>query len=388
MIHAFAAGNGDFPWVDCFLHNYCNAMEHLWLFADDCPTSKQTKKDFLYPDVGKMTGKLEMPVSVIPRIPKNLSCDICGTRRFPKHQNKLWPVAYCWSRNDGCYPRKILRVHVPYGEWPQDSLKLTRRSVGIVCKKECVIKCESFMFPGMDLGTDEGKAESVIRKLADIGAPGLARFLHDHLVLQEEKSGAVSNRLANLRVPIPPYVIYDQYDLMDHRFLPESCQNLSAESIDKQIRMRTVGGAKDLDGAGATSELVRQGKGPGPEKNLFTKEMREWRSQVASKKPGTPLFETDDFEPVGILELIMGGNDMRSPSFLIGLNKSPLKGQGYACKEVKPFLSFRNGTNFANQTSLSSLQNDLRQHLSRALPKYEFYSVIVNLENLTSRSER
>ena len=66
------------------------------------------------------------------------------------------------------------------------------------------------------------------------------------------------------------------------------------------------------------------------------------KSSVAS------LFETDDnFDPVGVLELIMGSNEMRSPSFLIGINKSPERGQGSACKEVKPLIWFRHGPKFA-----------------------------------------
>lgn len=331
-------------------------MEHMWLFADEYSKSRQANKDFLYPDVGKITGQLEMPVTVIPRIPKNLSCDICGSKRFPKHQNKLWPVVYSWSRNDGCFPRKIVRVHVPRDEWPQHNVKLTRRSVGIVCKKECVIKCEGLMFPGMN----RGREVEYVKMLDGLEVHNLARFIHHHFLQQEQKSGAVSNRLGDLQVTVPPYVMYENFDFVDRRFLPEKFQSaFSAESIEQQMWRHTLGGASvndkgeveiDQDGASATEELARGmlGKGPGPKKSLPTRVCRNWRSEVVGKKPGAPLFETDDnFDPVGVLELIMGSNEMRSPSFLIGINKSPERGQGSACKEVKPLIWFRHGPKFA-----------------------------------------
>ena len=239
--------------------------------------------------------------------------------------------------------------------------------MGVVCKTECVIKCESIMLPGMD---QVGKVEYIRTLAVDYKLYNLAL-----LILGPAHIGAASNELKNL---LRKSHIYTDFDLVDARFLPERIQSaFSAESIEHQ--MNSVSDAQGIDGAGATNDL---GEGPGPQKNLSTEEMRKWRSEVASKKPGAPLFEAENFEPVGILELIMGGDDMRSPSFLVGINKCPEKGQGYACKEVKPFVSYKCDTNLANQFYNSSLQSDLRQHLSRALPKYEFYSIILNLENL------
>ena len=320
LAHAFTGGSGEFPWVDCFLYNLCNAVEHMWLLGDDY--SSRPKKGLLYPEKGKITGKLEMPLSVIPRLPKNASCDICGTKKFPKHQTKLWPLVYAWSRNVCCFPRKIVRVHSPREKWPQGDVMLTRRSVGIVCKEECVIKCEGLMYPGIETGVVK-----YVKKLAGGGLHNLARFVHYHFIQQEEKSGAVSYQLEGFEIE-PTAMIYDDFDFVDRRFLTKDTQDVfSAEQVEG-----SVGGAKASDETGASVSLSL-------EKNLLTKTLRDWRSEVVSKKPGAPLFETDNFEPVGTLELIMGNSDkMLSPSFLIGLNKSPEKGQGSACKEVRYFL--------------------------------------------------
>ena len=146
---------------------------------------------------------------------------------------------------------------------------------------------------------------------------------HTKKVSDDQSTGAKFAK--TFQVAAPAGVIYDDFDFVDHRFLPEDCQRLfSAQSFEPRSIEKYE---------------QKKEKGPIPEKNLFTTQMRRWRSEVVDKRPGAPLFEVDNFEPVGILELIMGGDEMRSPSFLIGLNKSPEKGQGHACKAVKTLVS-------------------------------------------------
>ena len=45
-----------------------------------------------------MTGMFEMPISVTPRIPKNASCDVCGSKKFKSMTGKLYTLEYSLSQ--------------------------------------------------------------------------------------------------------------------------------------------------------------------------------------------------------------------------------------------------------------------------------------------------
>ena len=349
IAHVFSGGSGEFPWVDCYLYNFCNTLERVWLFADDYPTSRQAKEDFRYPVVGKMTGELEMPVSVIPRVPRNLSCDICGSKKIPKHQNKLWPVAFSHSRNDAFFPRKILRVHAPRNEWPGGDIKKCRRSVGVVCKRECVVKCEGLKYPGIETRREEdmlaGHREAeYVEMLAGQGSCNLADLVHLHLLQKEAKRGEVSHRLADLNVSRPPYTVFNAFDMVDRRFLPDRFESVfSLQSLERQVwkdittvdkedeeEVESDPEKSDTDTPKSDSDKEKEGK------LWSTHQLRKWRSEVASKNSGANL------DVVGTLSLFVNDDENRQAEFRIGLNRSFRKGQGHSCNQVgAQFFGFK-----------------------------------------------
>ena len=129
LAHAFMSGTGRTPWVECYLYNFNNALEWFWIYGTLVKPKKATKQ-YIAPEVGKLTGRLEMPISVTPRIPKNASCDICGTKKFNKSPSgKLYTLEYSLSQSEVFFPRKALMVHLPPEEEGKTLLNTTDKLI-------------------------------------------------------------------------------------------------------------------------------------------------------------------------------------------------------------------------------------------------------------------
>ena len=128
LAHAFMSGTGCATWVDCYLYNFNHTLEWLWIFGS-LEKPKQAPKSFVAPQPGKLTRRLEMPISVTPRIPKNASCDVCGSRKLKSATGKLYTLEYSLSQSELFFPRKTLMVHLPPEEEGKTLLNTTDKLI-------------------------------------------------------------------------------------------------------------------------------------------------------------------------------------------------------------------------------------------------------------------
>ena len=128
LAHAFVSGTGNVPWIECYLYNFSNTLEWFWIYGT-LAKPKQTPKQFVAPEVGKLTGRFEMPISVTPRIPKNASCDVCGSRKLKSTTGKLYTLDYSLSQSETFFPRKALMVHLPPDEEGKTLLNTTDKLI-------------------------------------------------------------------------------------------------------------------------------------------------------------------------------------------------------------------------------------------------------------------
>ena len=79
LVHLFLPGMNMFPWVECLLYNFRLTFKAVWTFSS--APEKLKRETFVFPTKSKMgSGKAEMPVTLLPRVAKNATCDQCKTK--------------------------------------------------------------------------------------------------------------------------------------------------------------------------------------------------------------------------------------------------------------------------------------------------------------------
>jgi hypothetical protein len=99
-----------------------------------------------------------MPLSVVPRIKKTDSCDVCNNRKLTGKMitGKMFPLEYSMTSLPECFPRRVLMLNRQKKDWKSVPDVLTvRRSVGVVCRIWCLFECERAKYPVLNTLLDK-----------------------------------------------------------------------------------------------------------------------------------------------------------------------------------------------------------------------------------------
>ncbi len=81
LAHLCVPGNRDFPWTECFFFHFRAALRSVWTYASTPDNISRDASHPVYPTKLKMgRGKVEMPVTILPRVDKKTCCDVCQAK--------------------------------------------------------------------------------------------------------------------------------------------------------------------------------------------------------------------------------------------------------------------------------------------------------------------
>ncbi len=198
-----------------------------------------------------------MPFTIVSRIQRSESCDVCNNRKLSKVSLKMYPLEYAASRLPGCYPRKVLMLHRPESEWKKEADVLAaRRSVGIVCKPDCFLKAERAIYPALnDLLYKLDKAPTKDKIQKDLWAKFVDKLGHAMLARTVASMFGVG-----LRGTIQPTLLFENADFVDERWAPPDFQRPEAPpagtTVDEYVGQYGAAGS-----SGAVSTTKNEGGG-------------------------------------------------------------------------------------------------------------------------------
>jgi len=139
FVTIYKYGTDTYPWFEALLFNFVNTFKLVWtkpLYDDSF-----FKMEFVKPVPSKQHNKLKLAKSVLPRMTKNISCDICE-KKINKANPKIFPLCFQTCHKD-YYPRETSRIVRPEITWSEDvsskDIDECTRDVLVVCSSDCLI---------------------------------------------------------------------------------------------------------------------------------------------------------------------------------------------------------------------------------------------------------
>jgi hypothetical protein len=133
LAHVFQVGTGTFPFVECFFVNLEQLYEAMW-------TDKAIPKTLTLPALSN--NQLVISGFEFKMVGAGAKCAICSSALDRFIGKPSFPMAYTFSKNDACFPRKIFVSDLTEDEFDivYEISEMDSTAVGLACGPLCMVQ--------------------------------------------------------------------------------------------------------------------------------------------------------------------------------------------------------------------------------------------------------